>query len=47
MNIYLLNNFNNKMKHKTIILIKVSKIKIKIKIKIKNGKLKIIKGIKE
>jgi hypothetical protein len=28
-------------------LIKVSKIKIKIKIKIKNGKLKIIKGIKE
>ncbi len=33
MNIYLLNNFNNRIKHKTIILIKVSKIKIKIRIK--------------
>ncbi len=47
MNIYLLNNFNNKTKHKTIFLIKVSKIKIKIKIEKKIGKLKLIKGIKE
>jgi hypothetical protein len=47
MNIYLLCNFSNKIKHKTIILIKVGKIKKKIKIKIKIGKLKLIKGIKE
>jgi hypothetical protein len=46
-NIYLLNNFNNKIKHKMIILIKVSKIKIKMRIKIKIGKFKLIKGIKE
>ncbi len=42
-----MNNFNNKIKNKTIILIKASKIKIKIKIKIKTGKLKLNKGIKE
>jgi hypothetical protein len=46
-NNYLLSNFNNIIKHKTIILIKASKIKRKIKIKIKIGKLKLIKGIKE
>jgi len=46
-NIYLLNNFNNKIKNKTIILIKASKIQIKIKSKIKIGNLKLNKGIKE
>ena len=46
-NIYLLNNFNNKIKNKTIILIKASKIQIKIQSKTKIGKLKLNKGIKE
>jgi hypothetical protein len=46
-NIYLLNNFNNKIKNKMNILIKASKIQIRIKSKIKIGKLKLNKGIKE
>ena len=46
-NIYLLNNFNNKIKNKMNILIKASKIQIKIQSKTKIGKLKLNKGIKE
>ncbi len=46
-NIYLLNNFNNKIKNKMNILIKASKIQIRIKSKIKIGKFKLNKGIKE
>ncbi len=46
-NIYLLNNFNNKIRNKMNILIKASKIQMRIKSKIKIGKLKFNKGIKE
>ena len=46
-NIYLLNNFNNKIKNKINTLIKASKIQMKIKSRIKIGKLKLNKGIKE
>ena len=45
--IYLLNNFNNKIKNKMNILIKANQVQIRIKSKIKIGKFKLNKGIKE